>query len=406
MLFFFLNRGTALSHQLPLSSAPQSNPSISEHADEPLALRANDTDNEHSIHTQHSQEHGSDTRRPRVSFSDFNKVQFFEDHNEPIPQQPRRRQHRSRTSKKSAVPINNNNPVSPPSIQHSQTLYLPYRPLSRQQPVAHELHIRKQQLIPSPRAQSSRITHLPDILNQSFPTDNPPQEKYHLQREKSFLQFPEPASELPINSSAEISRESTRAGGVRPTLDYSDPINPLLNSSSFSSSLTSRQRPTLRTISLRHQFTSPLKTKSINLSSTQTNRRSASLKHPNNRNSSVDDDQDEIVNHHLLSTFDHRPVTGTNYSKHVKRNYIIHFNSKGPFNGNSTHEAGKTNLQEISQERFQNVLKISRPPYIQNSHPDSVLQNAPPLNGSIRSSRTTSGRGSNDYQLPSNTIFV
>lgn len=405
MLFsFLLFRGTALSHQLSLHSAPHSNPSISEHADEPLATRANDTDNEYSTRTNNSQERSSDTRRPRVSFSDFNKVQFFEDNNEPTS--PRRRHHRNRSSKKTAVPINNNNPVSPPSIQHSQSLYLPYRPLSRQQPVGNELNIRKHQLIPSPRAHSSRITHLPDILNQTLPGENLPQDKYHLQREKTFLHFPEPASEIPINSSAEISRESTRAGGVRPTADYSDPMNPLLNSSSFSSSLTSRHRPTLRTISLRHQFTSPLKSKPINFSSTQPNRRSASLKNPNMRNSSVDDDQDELPNHHLLSTFDNRPMTGANSSKHLKRNYIIHFNSKYPFNGSSTHENNKTNLHDTSPERFQNVLKIGRPPYIHNSHPDSVLQNAPPLNGSIRSSRTTSGRGSNDYQLPSNTIFV
>lgn len=397
---FFLSRGTALSHQLSLHSASQRNPSISDNADEPLAVRANDTDNEYSTRTTNSHERSSDTRRPRVSFSDFNKVQFFEDHNE-SSQPPRRRHHRNRSSKKSALPLNNNNSVSPPSIQHSQTLYLPYRPLSRQQPVGNELNIRKQQLIPSPRAHSSRITHLPDILNQSSPGETPLQEKYHLQREKSFLQFPEPANELPINSSAEISRESTRAGGIRPTTDYSEPMNSLLNSSSFSSTLTSRHRPTLRTISLRHQFTTPLKTKPINFSPNQVSRRSASLKHPNIRNSSVDDDQDDIPHHHhhhLLTTFDTRPMTGMNSSKHLKRNYIIHFNSKSPFNGNSTHET--------SQERFENVLKISRPPYVQNSHPDSVLQNAPPLNGSIRSSRTTSGRGSNDYQLPSNTVFV
>lgn len=396
MLILLLFRGTALSHH----SAPQMNPSTK---DETLAERANDTDNEFSSHTHRSPERSGDTRRPRVSFSNFNRVQFFEDHNE-SPNHPRR--HRNRTSKKSTMPMNNNNPVSPPSIQHSQTLYIPYRPLSRQQqPVGHELNIRKQQLIPSPRAHSSRIAHLPDILNQSLPSDHLSQDKYHLQREKSFFQFPEPASEVPMNSSTEISRESTRAGGSRPMADYADPTNPLLNSSSLSSSLASRQRSNFRTISLRQQFTSPLRTKPINFTPNQITRRSASLKQANIRNSSIDDDQDDIQNHqhHLLSTFDHRPTIGNNPSKHLKRNYIIHFNSKTPSNGN---ESQKSNSHENSQERFQNVLKISRPPYIHNSHPDSSLQTAPPLNGSIRSSRTTSGRGSNDYQLPSNTIFV
>ena len=50
-----------------------------------------------------------------------------------------------------------NNHVSPPSIQHSQSLYTSYRPLSRQHPVERELNIRKQHLIPSPRVHSSRI---------------------------------------------------------------------------------------------------------------------------------------------------------------------------------------------------------------------------------------------------------
>lgn len=394
MLILFLFRGTALSHH----SAPQINPS---EKDETLAERASETDHEHSAHTHQSPERNGDARRPRVSFSNFNKVQFFEDHNE---SPTHRRRHRNRSSKKSTIPINNNNPVSPPSIQHAQTLYLPYRPISRQQPVTHELNIRKQQLVPSPRAHSSRIGHLPDILNQTLPTDHhSSQDKYHLQREKSFFQFPEPASELPLNSSAEISRESTRVGGSRPPMtDYADSTNPLLNSSSLSSSIASRQRSNFRTISLRQQFTSPLRSKPINFTPNQINRRSASLKQANIRNSSVDDDQEEIP-HHLLSTFDHRPTTGTNSSKPLKRNYIIHFNSKTPSNGN---ESQKSHSRENSQERFQNVLKIGRPPYIHPLHSDSSLQPAPPLNGSIRSSRTTSGRGSNDYQLPSNTIYV
>jgi hypothetical protein len=376
-----------------------------------ITTRDNDTDSCRTHRTT------NEIRRPRVSFSDFNKVQFFEDGNDNT-QQSTNRHHRHRSLKKSTTNgnNNNNNHVSSPSIQ---TLHTPYR----QQPVGHELNIRKQQLIPSSRLHSSRTTHLPDIVNQPLLTENSNPEKYVLYREKSFFQFPEPTAEITISSSTEISRESTRAGGIRPTAvpDYYDQndnsvINTLLNSSSISSSFTNRQRPSLRTISLRQQFTMPLKAKPINFSNinqTINSRRSATLKHTVTRNQSVDDDQDD---HHVLSTLENRPVTGiSNSSKQLKRNYVIHFNSKNPFNGNPTIDPNeinrysrKSHLHESSPERFQNVLKIVRPPYItslNNTHPDSLLHQATTtnhMNGS-RSSRTTSRH---EYHVTSNTIFV
>ena len=430
ILIVYLNcRGTALSHHVSLHSAPNNN-SITSNlvpADEPKDTTAmNNHEESYPVQQNH------EIRRPRVSFSEFNKVQFFEEPDEPI-QQTTHRRHRHRSAKKSAAPPVANNHVSPPSIQHPQTLFTPYRPLSRQQPIGHELNIRKQHLIPSPRVHTSRFTHLPDILNQSLPTETSSHEKLLLQREKSFYQFPEPATELPINSSTEISRESTRAGGIRPmaavipdSYDQNDSAtNSYLNSTSMSSSITNRQRPFLRSISLRQQFTSPLKAKPTNFSpiyqTTTTNpRRSASFKHSIIRNHSVDDNQEEIHHQNVLSTLENRPMTGINSSKHLKRNYIIHFNPKNPFNGNATidstdtarHFMTKSNFHEPSDERFQNVLKIVRPPYITNLHSslhDTSLQSTTTnnhMNGSIRSSRTTSGHGSHDYHITSNTIFV
>ncbi|CAF4373197.1 unnamed protein product, partial [Rotaria sp. Silwood2] len=428
--------GTALSRHTSLYSAPngnpiESDPSTNDNHNYALPVAMTDNDNDSSPSRQYH-EQTSETRRPRVSFSEFNKVQFIEDHNECSQQQSTHRRHRHRSSKKKPAIIGNNY-VSPPSIQHSQTFHTPYRPSSRQQPVGQELNIKKQLLFPSPRAHSSRITHLPDILNQSLPNETSIHEKYVLQREKGPLRFPEPAIEIPINSSAEMSRESTRAGGIRSSAlqDYYDPNNKFeivdgggnsfLNSSSMSSSSPSRQR-TLRTISLRHQFNSPIKLKTTTISNNQqiiTNpRRSASLRHLTTRFHSVDDDHDEIQNNGLLSTLENRPMTGLSSSKQSKHNYIIHFNSRNPSNGHTAMDSNektrhliKSNSHDTSQERFQNVLKIVRPPYIasiNSSNHDFKLQANMNnnTNGSIRSSRTNSGRGSHEFHIASNTIIV
>jgi hypothetical protein len=428
--FFF--RGTALSrHSAPYTNPTDSNPLTNDnHEDSYQAVVVPDNDDDSSPIQQH-REQTNEIRRPRVSFSDFNKVQFFEDSNE-NSQQSTHRRHRHRTSKKSNAVIASNH-TSPPSIQHSQSLYTPYRPLSRQQPIGHELNIKKQQIIPSPRVQSSRIAHLPDILNQTLPTETSIHEKYVLQRERPLLRIPEPAVEVPINSSAEMSRESARAGGLRSSAvhDYNDHNSKfdlgdsgnsaLLNSSSMSSSLTNRQRPPLRTISLRQQFMSPLKTKSTSISNNHqilTNtRRSVSLKQTIPHIHSIDDDHDDIHTNGLLSTYENRPMTGVTSSKQLRRNYIIHFNSKSPYNGNTPIDSNETNrhinkssFHEPSEERFQNVLKVVRPPYISSisgTHHDSTLhQTTNHTNGSIRSSRTNSGHQSHEYHLTSNTIYV
>ena len=128
---------------------------------------------------------------------------------------------------------------------------------------------------------------------------------------------------------------------------------------------------------------------------------------------SVDEEQEDIHNQYLLPTLENRRLTGINPSKQLKQNYVIHFNSKNPLNGTPGIDSSsmKGNAPESSEERFENVLKIVRPPYLtstHHSHPDSTLQAtaANHTNGNLRCSRNTSGHASQDYHLPANTIFV
>jgi hypothetical protein len=275
------------------------------------------------------------------------------------------------------------------------------------------------------------MTHLPDILTQPLPVETSIYEKYILQREKPLLRIPEPATEIRINSSGEVSHESTRAAGIRPLLAvqyYNDQnyksesvdsnITSPLSKSSTSSSLTNRQRPSLRTISLRQQFTSPIRSRTEgnpNIQQIITNpRRSTSLKPSTTRMYSNVDDLDEINNNALLSAFGHRPMTDLSSSKQLKRNYVIHFDSRNPFNGytaiDTNHHSSKSNIHESPQERFRSVYKIVPSPYVTNingSKHDSGLQTAiHSASGSIHSSRTNSGHGSSDYHSIPNTVLV
>ncbi|CAF3493061.1 unnamed protein product [Rotaria socialis] len=432
-----LIKGTALSRHISLHTAsngnqndsnPTTNNNSNNNSQPSVAI---ETDTESSPSRQYH-ERTNETRRPRVSFSEFHKIQFYEDTNDSSQQSPHRR-HRHRSSKKIAA-FTGNNYVSPPSIQHPQILQNNYSPLSRQQLAGQELNIKKQLLFPSPRGHSSRITHLPDILSQSGQMETSVHEKYVFQGEKDSSRLPESTFEIPINSSTEISRESTRAGGIRSSAlqDYHDQNNKLdagdsaMNSvfinGSLSSSLTSRQRP-LRTISLRQQFNSPTRSKpstttNNNLQIVTNPRRSASLKHTAARMNSIDDDHEELPNNGLASIGESRPTTGMNSSKPLKADYIIHFNSKNPSNGQTTMDSidrnrytVKSNFYESSQERFHNVLKVVRPPYIAtitNSNNESKLQTTMnnTTNGSVRSSHTNSGHEAHDYHITSNTIFV
>lgn len=265
-------------------------------------------------------------------------------------------------------------------------------------------------------------------------------EKYLYPNERDQSRLPESAFDVPISFSNEASRESTRPGIMRASAlqDYHDQNNKLdngdtgLNSifinTSLTSSITNRQRP-LRTISLRQQFNSPPKSKPLmppNNNNNNTNlyvvpnpRRSASLKQAPPRYNSVEDDHEENPNHGVIATIEHRPLTGTNASKPLKADYIIHFNSKNPSNGQSTMDSIernrytiKSNFYESSQERFHNVLKVVRPPYmasVTNSNHDSKVStpiNNNITNGNVRSSQTNNGPESHDFHIRQNTIFV
>ena len=115
------------------------------------------------------------------------------------------------------------------------------------------------------------------------------------------------------------------------------------------------------------------------------------MKHAIIQNHSVDEEQEDIHNQHLLSTLENRPLTGINPSKQLKRNYVIHFNSKKPLNGTAGIDSSsmKGNAPESSEERFRDDLKIVRPPYLTSTHhfhSDSTLQatGANHTNGSLR----------------------
>lgn len=391
-----------------------------------------------------------ETRRPRVYFADFNKIQFIDDNNELSPQHPTlnhhpHRRHRRRLTKKTSN-TNGNNQISP-TIQQTQILQNFSHPLSRQP--ARELSIKKQQLLISPRVQSSRITHLPDILNQSLSIDPSSNEnsnkKYLLQREKPVNRLPKPVIEIPSALPLDISSEDTHenTNPMSPTSDaptqiheseLADSHNNLLvhNSPSISQTSINRARPSLRTISLRQQFMTPIKSKQTSGSSTiNTNqypqqqlnnsllntRRSSSLKHSILR---VHDDNDDLHSNNgsVLATETNRPTTSTKSVKQLKRSDVIHFNSKNPLTGHTMNDLGRSHVHESTPKRFQNLLTIVRPPYASgNGTPsailspvlnDSTLQptNQQPVKENVRPKRSTSARDTFGYHSTSNTIIV
>ncbi|CAF1281980.1 unnamed protein product [Adineta steineri] len=407
-----LIKGTVLSRHAPLHPSPNTDSTTSNgstnnlHENLPTSTVTNNEEDSTTTHQQHEQT--NETRRPRVSFSQFHKIQYFEDNT-------RQHRHRHRSARKASAVIGNNH-ISPVSTQHSELSNPSYRPLSRQQLFGQETTIKKQQLTASLRGYSSRTTHLPDIINET-----PIHEKHVLQREKPLLEIPEPAAEIPINSGPDGSRESSRAGTIRPSVmqSYTDHnykqetndrgLKTSLSNSSITSLLGNRQRLPLHTLSLRQQFTSPTtRAKTTNVSNNHqtltSSRRSESLKYSSTNLHSNDDNSNEINDTELLSAFGHRPMTGISSSKHIKRNYIIHFDSK-----NSSNEYSTTN-DSTTPARFHNVLKFVRSPYltsILNTNHDSNLQTTMNnANGTIRSAHINNDHGSSEFHGISNTIVV
>ena len=406
-------RNTALTRPMPADSTASS-------TRDNLHSSAVTHPNDDSSPTKQHSETPNGTRRLRVSFSDFDKIQYFDDHSS-------HHHYRHRSSRRTAA-TNVNNYSSTILIPHSDVPHASHRLLSRQQPVEPESSLRKQSSVTSPPSHTTHSTYLPDVLRQPLPTERPMPERYTLRRERPFLAIPEPANEVPIYSSAQVSRESTRMDSARPVMsqDAHDQNNKLetgdrglltsLSNSSISSLFNHRQRSSLRSISLRQQFTSPTRFKtspSPQLSAYP--RRSNSLNHSTSRANSSDYDLDDISSTELLSAFGHRPMTSLSSSKQSKRNYIVHFDSKRSLDqyasatGTDPSEANHAS-QEPMPTRFQSVLKLVRSPYLTTmvaaNHGSNSSMTPTNTHGRIRSPRTSSDHVSPEFHSVSNTIFV
>ena len=117
-------------------------------------------------------------------------------------------------------------------------------------------------------------------------------------------------------------------------------------------------------------------------------------------------------------------ATRTESAKALKRAHVIHFNSKNPVVAPATTEThgihrqtSRVTTRKSSQERFQNLLTIVRPPYITGAHGSlSVPVNDfttstgnstnPTPCGISRSIRRTSAQGPLVFHITSNTIVV
>ena len=348
---------------------------------------------EHAALTRQDSEQTSETRRPRVSFSDFDKIQYFDDHT------PHYR-HRHRSAKRTTNNLNYTPSVLAPHAETPNFFYY------RQPEIPSGSNVEKQPIITSPRAySSSRLTLLPDVVNHpSLPFEvSLPESKHVLQREKPLFHIPEPAIEIPVNCSTEVSRESARLGSVYPSVsqvfneqngkvEVNDRgLRTSFSNSSLSSLYMNRQRPSLRTISLRQQFASPARLRpSPNQQILMNTRRSTSLNHPTARTQSSNNDGEDINDAVLLSAFGHRPTTGLSSAKELKRNYIVHFDSKRSNNG-YTSPSSSTLLTDTSETspatRVQSALKLVRSPY-----------------SSTRANTTE--HVSTDFHSISNTIYV
>jgi hypothetical protein len=185
-----------------------------------------------------------------------------------------------------------------------------------------------------------------------------------------------------------------------------------------------RHRPTLRTISLRQQFLSPGKLKTITINPTTNNthhqqlntslsstRRSYSLNHSI---SQMHDDNDErYSDNEPLVTTENRPMTSTKSAKPLTRSDAMYFHPRNPLAGNTTIDSAKSHAHELTP-RFRNLLTIVRPPYgagsatSSNIPTDSTLQpmNQNPSMINTRSTRSTSARPAPGSHPTSNTIIV
>lgn len=449
-LLFMYFRGTALSRHTPLQSSTFTSPA-------PLNVSANHIQDDQLPMVTVDNNNNDDSlpvpqtepRRPRVYFADFNKIQFIDDNTgtselQQAPNGRTHRRHRRRLTKKTSN-TNGLNHIAP-SIQQTQILQNLSQPLSRQanHQTAQELSIKKQHLLVSPRLHSSRITYLPDILNQSLsnePLSNEPLSnentngKYFLQREKHLSRVPKPVIDVPFSPLTDNSYEDTHNGHAHPS-----PVQDFHNQNheyesaessmgaivhgtpSISSITTNRQRPSLRTISLRQQFISPMKLKTTNISSTINHNqqllntcRSASLKQSALRAPNDNNDDLHSIKASLSTTTETRPMTTARSIKQLKRSDVIHINSKTLFGGNQTNDLNKSHTHDQTQERFQNLLTIVRPPYAISNGTSSNISSLTPNDSTVqpinpttnyRLARCRSARPILAFHTTSNTVIV
>ncbi|CAF0902993.1 unnamed protein product [Adineta ricciae] len=440
-----LIKGTALSRNTPSQTSTFTSPA-------PSAISVNTLQDDQlpMVTIEHSDdglpmaqvmEPQNEIRRPRVYFADYNRIQFIEENNElsqqhqiPINDEPRHS--RVRLSRK----ISNH---TTPSIQRATTRQNFTCPTSRHpcHQTGHESTARKEHLPTTTRIQHSHITNLPDIISQTLPNENSSHEKYGIQREKSVHRSSKPSMTVTNSLAFEISPQANRTSNGRssPNTDSSheshksdsgDSENGQLhvgNGSVSSTATTNRQRPALRTISLRQQFTSPTKPKSSETSSLnnanyhyhqpqQMNRSMPNTQRSNSLKVSsiriVDNNEDHRLNESSL-TLEKRPTSSSNdFNKQSKRSYIVHYNNKKPLGGSTVSHTNdvirhstKSHSNESNDENFHSVLTIVRPPYglgASGSTNKSVGSSA----DEVRTSRNPNMRAPLEFNMTSNTIIV
>ncbi len=449
LCFFIYFRGTVLSrNSIPrsstLTSPAPSAVSVHTLQDDQLPIVTFDISDD-ALPLPQTIDHQNEIRRPRVYFADYNKVQFIEDNNEtsqqchvPINDEPR--QSRPRLFKKPSI-TNNINHTSP-SIQRSPARQNFTCPSSRQpcHQSAQELNPKKQQSFISPRT----YTNLPDIVNQ-VPSIEPLSnenlgEKYALHREKPITRLLKPANDIPSHLSLDFSPRITRNN-----IDRSSPIQDSSSESHKSDSgdsdnrhlpngnsplsaiSTNRQRPLLRTISLRQQFVSPTKLKPTD-SSSMTNSVNKSI--PNTQQSTslkisaarTEDNNDHLHSNGPLLSTEMLSMTGFESGKKLKRSYIIHYNAKKPlrtstinYSNEANSHSTKPNVNGPTQEDFQNLLTIVRPAFASGSgnlsNKLSAISNGSTTNHNRTTENThlshnTNLRGPLEFHLTSRTIIV
>jgi hypothetical protein len=412
-MFMHIFRGTAFSQQTSLNWTPSVDNSVTNYRYDDSKLGSNDG-------SQNSRlcdiETNNELRRPRVYFADVNRVQFFDDTTDSsLDSSAMAMQHRRSLhvlSNKSTSPPARK-PISSTKLQHAQTFCISSAHQVKQHRQDSTIH--KQTSI-----SSSNTKPLPVIANSM-------REKYTLQRDKPFLRFPEPACEQLMNSSTDISRDSTRASDVQSlatrlsinessaSYDTDGTAHGLLSSMPISS----QQRLPRRTISLRQQFVSPRKSKATDSNHSSQVHRSRSMKPMTARMPSTNDDNLCLPEQHeLIFTEDSQSTMGSNSFQRTNRNYINHFDMKTSLNRYGTvesqrtpdHYRSKSIYTKATSDDTANSSRMYLSTGLINTPQDSAMyqiNRQAPIDRHVRLLGDTGGaRQMYEYQIASNTIIV